>query len=70
MTFNLGRLEAVYRLQHRHDDGEWREMRPHHSPADHDPERSWERGVVFQCTTCEETATIIPGELEDRGSPA
>lgn len=65
MTFEQGRLEAVYRLQHRHDDGEWVEMRPHHDPAEHDPERSWARGTIFRCTTCAESASVVPGPEAD-----
>jgi hypothetical protein len=59
------RLQAVYHLQHQHRDGEWAEMRPHPSPAQDDPERGWLRGIVFRCTRCDETATVVPGELDE-----
>lgn len=58
-------VEILYRLEHRHGDGSWGEMvedRAHHSPSQHDPERSWGFRRVFRCTSCDETATITPGE--------
>jgi len=54
-------LAATYRLQHSHGDGSWAEMvedRNHHSPADHDPERSWGTGRLFRCVGCDESVTI------------
>ena len=63
-------LELMYRIEHRHKDGSWGEMvesRTHHDAADHDPERGWSRHRIFRCTSCVESATLIPGE---EGSPA
>ena len=36
-------VEMALRIEHRHGDGSWGELqedRSHHSPSDHDPERS------------------------------
>jgi hypothetical protein len=58
-------FEILYRIEHRHHDGSWGEMvedRAHHSPSDHDPERSWSLRRIFRCTSCEEAVTVIPGE--------
>ncbi|HEY7522820.1 MAG TPA: hypothetical protein VH720_04075 [Candidatus Limnocylindrales bacterium] len=58
-------VELEYRISHRHKDGSFAEMeevRSHHSPADHDPERSWGVRRIFRCKTCEEYATIVPGQ--------
>lgn len=59
--FERERLDAVYRVMHRHPDG-WAEMQPrsHHAPADHDPERAWGRGVIFACEACQESVTLLP----------
>ena len=59
------RFDIYYKLQHRHKDGSWGEMsedRSHHAPADHDPERGWALHRIFRCTSCDEAATLIPGE--------
>jgi hypothetical protein len=55
-----GRIAGLsLRLEHRHDDGSWAALeRAPHDPADHDPERSWGRGQVFACTTCDEQVRI------------
>jgi hypothetical protein len=65
-NFLVGRSFA---LQHRHNDGKWErlEQRTHHAPADHDPERDWERGRLFVCPSCEEQVRIVTtdGEAAD-----
>ena len=67
---NLRFVETAYRLQHQHGDGSWspmeEESRGHHTSVEHDPERSWLRGRIFRCSSCGETATIVPGS---EGSP-
>lgn len=58
-------FELRYRIEHRHKDGSWAEMvedRSHHDAADHDPERGWGLRRIFRCASCEESATLIPGE--------
>jgi hypothetical protein len=58
-------VEMALRIEHRHHDGTWgemREVRSHHDSADHDPERSWGIRRIFRCTTCPESLTIIEGE--------
>jgi hypothetical protein len=55
----MRQAELELRLSHRHHDGAWSEMRRvHHDPAEHDPERAWERGQVFQCTSCDERVVV------------
>jgi hypothetical protein len=52
------------RLQHRHGDGSWSDLRPRdvHDPAETDPERSWASGRLYVCTTCDEQVRIAPDE--------
>jgi hypothetical protein len=62
--------ELEYQISHRHSDGSWARMeeRPeHHDPAQHDPEREWARHRIFECASCEEAVTLIPGE--EGGAP-
>ena len=55
----LRRAELDLRLSHRHHDGSWGEMRrAHHDPAEHDPERAWEWGQVFECASCDERVVV------------
>jgi len=59
------RFAERYRLEHRHHDGSWGEMieqRSHHDAADHDVERGWAKRRIFRCRTCDESATIVPGD--------
>ena len=60
-------VESMYRIEHRHRDGAWGEMRevesrPHHTAPDHDPERSWGIRRIFRCTSCDESVAIGPAE--------
>jgi hypothetical protein len=41
------------------------ERRPHHDPADHDPERGWGLRRIFRCTTCDEEVSIVAGEPDE-----
>jgi hypothetical protein len=53
--FQLGGLEQLVRLEHRHDDGSWGTFEPrpgHLDPADRDPERDWANGQIYACTSC------------------
>jgi len=65
-------VESAYRIEHRHKDGAWGEMRqvePHHTAPDHDPERSWGIRRIFRCTSCDESVSIGPveaGSVEPR----
>jgi hypothetical protein len=57
----FNQLAASIRLEHRHSDGSWNPLqRSHHDPADHDPERGWSRGEIFQCSTCDEEVRVVP----------
>ena len=62
------RFQVEYQLSHRHKDGSWAQMeevRPHHDSSQHDQERSWGLRRIFRCTSCPETATVIPGDEGD-----
>ena len=53
---------TTYRINHRHGDGTWAEMtevRAHHDPAEHDPERGWGRGRIFRCQGCDESVSVV-----------
>lgn len=58
--------ELSLRLEHRHSDGSWGELkRSHHEVADHDPERDWAKGgAIYVCTTCDEQVRV---SSPDRG---
>ena len=71
--FQIGQLAGRVTLEHRHSDGSWYELEPvrtHHDPAQHDPERDWDQGMVFRCEACEEEVRIAPagGAEEPEGS--
>ena len=59
---------TTFEVEHRHGDGSLGvmvERRPHHDPADHDPERGWGLRRIFRCTTCDEEVSIVAGEPEE-----
>ena len=60
------RIEAVYRIQHRHED-QWHEMqrRPHGTQPGGDIERELGRGHVYECMRCDERVTVVPHGLTD-----
>jgi hypothetical protein len=63
------RIVQELRLQHRHADGSWSPMEPiHHGQPDHDPERSWLKGLIFRCTTCSAEVSVTQGP-EEEGAP-
>ncbi|MBI3748476.1 MAG: hypothetical protein HY262_06490 [Chloroflexi bacterium] len=69
--FQLGGLESIIRLEHRHDDGTWATFEPrpiHHDPADHDPERDWANGRIYVCATCNEEIRVA--DVAGEGGPA
>jgi len=50
------------RMEHRHSDGSWVELaqqRSAHDAADVDLERAWATRMIFSCTACEETLTVV-----------
>jgi hypothetical protein len=58
-------FEIQYLISHRHKDGSYAEMEEvshRHDPSQHDQERLWGNRRIFKCKTCEEYATIVPGE--------
>jgi hypothetical protein len=57
-------------LQHRHGDGSWAQMeRVEHDSAEYDAERSWMRGAIFRCTTCDEQVMVTEGEADRTEEP-
>ncbi len=52
-------ISAQLHLEHRHSDGSWSrlELSPHDS-AEVDPERSWLRGTIFRCKSCDEQVVV------------
>jgi hypothetical protein len=52
-----------FHVEHTHDDGSAHAMEPvPHDAAEHDPERRWARGQVFQCRDCDARVSLIPRE--------
>ena len=49
----------LLRVEHRHGDDWVRlEPTPEHDVAESDPERSWPRGRIYACPTCEEQVRV------------
>ncbi len=72
MDANL-RIVQEFRLEHRHRDGGWGAMEPEqHDSSSHDGERSWLRGTIFRCRSCDETVTLTTDgggdEVHDAGA--
>ena len=54
-------------VEHQHSDGGWGRLEPSaaHDAAERDPERAWQAGRLYQCTTCSEQVRItIPTDDE------
>ena len=52
----------VPRFEHSHGGDEWHvmdEVEPGHDSAEHDPERQWQRGRVFKCSTCDDSIRVV-----------
>jgi hypothetical protein len=65
------RIAQAFRLEHHHGDGSWSPMEPiHHGQPEHDAERSWLRGLIYRCTTCNEEVTVTQGTEEESGPEA
>lgn len=63
---------ALFRLEHQHDDGTWSRLeqvtRDPHDQADFDPERDWDRGHVYVCSSCgERVRAAAPAGAEGSG---
>jgi hypothetical protein len=66
-VFQSAAYELTQRLQHGHGNNEWHDMvevSPSHDAAEGDPERSWTKGRIFRCTTCEDEIRIMTPDLE------
>jgi hypothetical protein len=57
--------ELQLQLEHRHNDGSWGRLKRHHTSVEHDPERDWGRGQIYQCTSCDELVRVTPGQEAD-----
>lgn len=62
---------ALFRVEHQHNDGTWASLEPEpsrvpHDAADIDPEKEWDRGHVYVCTSCQERVRVTIPE----GDPA
>lgn len=64
---------ALFQVEHQHNDGTWSTLRPAqhdpHDQAEYDPEREWDRGHVYICTSCEERVRIL-GPRPEQGAEA
>ncbi len=61
--FQSSAFDLTRRPRHWHGGDEWAEMEevnPAHSSAEGDPERSWGKGRIFKCSSCEEQF-LVPG---------
>jgi hypothetical protein len=56
-------------VQHQHADGTWANMEAddggHHDPAQHDPEREWQKGHVYICRRCAERVKVMIADEQD-----
>ena len=63
---------TAVRLLHGHGGEDWIPMveRPHHSSADHDPERAWLKGArIFKCSRCESEIVVAPSAANESQIP-
>jgi len=54
---------ALFQVEHQHNDGTWAALKPEtarepHDAADIDPEKEWDRGHVYVCTSCQERVRV------------
>lgn len=65
--FQSAALELTNRIQHSHGEGDWHDMTEvtaSHDAAEADPERAWQGGRVFRCSTCESEIRIVGLDTE------
>jgi hypothetical protein len=63
-------LEMQLRIEHRHNDGSWGRFEPrpsHHTSVEHDPERGWADGRIYECTSCDELIRVVPDAESEPG---
>lgn len=65
--FQTSQIEMA-RLEHHHGGNDWHEMHEvtPHDAAEADPERSWSRGRIFRCSTCEDEIRVTLPDEERR----
>ena len=59
------------KVMHWHGGDTWVPMaEAEHTPASHDPERSWMKGArIFRCSSCEEQIAIAPEQPRNHADP-
>jgi hypothetical protein len=59
-------LAHSMQVEHQHSDGSWGRLEPSpaHDVAERDPERAWQQGRIYQCTTCSEQVRVTIPEDE------
>jgi hypothetical protein len=60
------------RIEHNHGAGQWdamEEVSAPHDSAEHDPERAWQKGRVFRCTTCEDEIRVVLDDERESPQP-
>jgi hypothetical protein len=65
-VFQSAAFDLTRRPRHWHGGDEWADMEEvtsAHDSSEGDPERAWQRGRIFKCTTCDEQF-LIPGPDE------
>lgn len=71
--FHGQQFAALFRVEHQHNDGTWSTLEPAgrdpHDPAEYDPEREWDRGHVYVCTSCQERVRVL-GPASDAAGEA
>lgn len=68
---NLRFADAFERVEHRHGN-DWHPMSAEedlHDPATADPERSWARGIIFRCQSCDDAIRVVPRRGQRSGAP-
>jgi hypothetical protein len=60
VLFQLQGLQLP-RFEHSHGGNDWHDMTevsPPHDSAEGDPERAWQKGRVFRCSSCEDEIRV------------
>jgi hypothetical protein len=68
----FGSSEYTFRLEHKHPDGSFGELRPRTEPLDaagRDPDRQWSEGKLYTCKTCEAEVRIVEARVVDDIEP-
>jgi hypothetical protein len=64
--FQYGQVSnALFRIEHRHNDGTWSTLEPADPHEPEDPERGWAKGHIYVCRKCNEVVRIADDAGED-----